>query len=70
MGQRFGSDLKRDASQVQNTANRVSALIQASANNAASQAVMAKNNISNQIKSNVAALNPNIGMAKQQALGF
>ena len=42
-------------------------LIRSQVQNASNQAMMAKGNLSNQIKNKVGALNSQIGMAKQQA---
>ena len=68
MGQRLkqGSEAIRDAS------NRTGSLIRSQVQNASNQALMAKNNISKQIKNNVGALNSQVGMARhqmQQAIG-
>ena len=62
----MGQRLKQGSQEIRETSNRVGNLVQSQINNASNQAMMAKNNISNQIKNNVGALNSNIGMARQE----
>jgi gas vesicle protein len=66
IGQQMGQRLKQGSQEIRDVSNRTGGLIRSQIQNASNQAMMEKNNISNQIKNNVGALNSQVGMAKQQ----
>ena len=67
IGAQMGQRLKQGSQEIQDASNRTGSLIRSQVQNASNQAMMAKGNLSNQIKNKVGALNSQIGMAKQQA---
>lgn len=66
IGQQMGQRLKQGSEQIQDVSNRTGSLIRSQVQNASNQAMMAKGNLSDQIKNKVGALNSQVGMAKQQ----
>ena len=61
IGAQMGQRLKMGSQEIRDASNRTGSLIQSQIQNASDKAMMAKNNLSNQI-------NSKIGMAQQQAL--
>jgi gas vesicle protein len=66
IGQQMGQRLKQGSQEIQDASNRTGSLVRSQVQNASNQAMMAKGQLSNQIKNNVGALNSQVGMAKQQ----
>ena len=66
IGQQMGQRLKQGSQEIRDASNRTGSLIRSQVQNASNQAMMAKGQLSNQIKNNVGALNSQVGMAKQQ----
>jgi hypothetical protein len=66
IGQQMGQRLKQGSQEIQDASNRTGSLIRSQVQNASNQAMMAKGNLSNQIKNKVGALNSQVGMARQQ----
>ena len=66
IGQQMGQRLKQGSQEIRDASNRTGSLIRSQVQNASNQAMMAKGQLSNQIKNNVGALNSQVGMARQQ----
>jgi len=66
IGQQMGQRLKQGSQEIQDASNRTGSLIRSQVQNASNQAMMAKGQLSKQVKNKVGALNSNIGMARQQ----
>ena len=66
IGQQMGQRLKQGSQEIRDASNRTGSLIRSQVQNASNQAMMAKGQLSNQIKNNIGALNSQVGMAKQQ----
>ena len=66
IGQQMGQRLKQGSQEIQDASNRTGSLVRSQVQSASNQAMMAKGQLSNQIKNSVGALNSQVGMAKQQ----
>ena len=66
VGQQLGQRLKQGSQEIRDVSNRTGSLVRSQVQNASNQAMMAKGQLSDQIKNNVGALNSQVGMAKQQ----
>ena len=66
IGQQIGRRLKQGSQELQDASNRTGSLVRSQIQSASNQAMMAKGQLSNQIKNQVGALISGIGMAKQQ----
>ena len=62
----MGQRLKQGSQEIRDASNRVGNLVQSQIQNAFNQAMMAKGQLSNKIKSKVGALISQIGMARQE----
>jgi len=66
IGQQMGQRLKQGSQEIQDASNRTGSLVRAQVQNASNQAMMAKGQLSNQIKNKVGALNSQVGLARKQ----